>query len=329
VWILTGSVALIAITLLMLWLSAFFFWSPETAPLKNNQLLSRDNIVIETTSQNFGVQKGDAFPYCIKVTYNSFSITEIDRDNLKKSINLRPFEIRSTKEANFNLDKQMKVYQIEYELQVIDPIVDRVYQFPTILLQYKPNGYTQYARISAVPAPIYVAARLPNDTSDLEIRLPKGTVQDPSSKYATLVLFSLGGLLGIMGITKLFWQRIPGKKRSLEQGTKISNDRAISQGYRSLCENISRDVEPRRLLHQIDHILRLLLVQKENIGWLQEINIESISPTIRESVASLFQECQEAFGSDSTTKKEAEVAQIHLREILIFYFGEEVETWIK
>jgi hypothetical protein len=316
------------IALLTLWLSASFFWSPETSPLKDNELLSRGKIVLETTSQDFGVQKGDVFLYCVKVTYDSSSITDLDKDNLKKSINLKPFDIRSNRETESNLDTQTKVYQIEYELQVIDPIVERVYQFPTIVLQYKPNGYTQYARISVVPTPIYVAARLPADTSDLEIRLPRGTVRDPSSKYTTTLLFSLGGLLGIMGITRLFWQRIPGRKKSLDQSTKLS-DNVIYQAYRSMCENMSGTVEPRRLIFQMDHILRLVLVQKENIGWLEDLNIELISSAVRETVASLFQGCQDALMSENTTRKEVDIAFSQLNKILKFYFGEEVETWTK
>ena len=262
------------------------------------------------------------------MTYNSNGIAGINKDDLKKSINLRPFDIRSMNEAEFNLDARTKVYQLEFELQVIDPIVDRVYQFPTITVQYKPNGYTQYAKISAVPAPVYVAPRLPADASDLEIRLPSGPVQDPSSKYFTPVILSLGGLLGIMGIANMFWQRIPRRKKPVEQ-RKMSNDSTIYQAYRSLCENISSDIEPRRLLFQIDHILRLLLVQKEKIGWLQDLNTELISPAIRQSATSIFQECQNALESDNPAKKEAEAAQIQLREILKFYFGEEVETWTK
>ena len=87
-------------------------------------------------------------------------------------------------------------------------------------------------------------------------------------------------------------------------------------------------VEPNRLLHQMDHILRLVLAQKEKTDWLEEPNLDLLSSGIREPAVSLFEKCQKAYGTEVVEQKEVvEEALGQLEEILKFYFAEEVEAW--
>ena len=101
----------------------------------------------------------------------------------------------------------------------------------------------------------------------------------------------------------------------------------LGQAYRSLKENIATDVQPGSLLHQMDHILRIILSQKVEISWLEEPNLDLVSDGIKPSVISLFEKCQRAYGTEDIKQEEVEEALRQIEEILEFYFAEEMGAW--
>lgn len=325
-----AALAVVASTFFLL--SPAFLSSHELA-LREKGLREDEAILVKTRVGRFGVQKGDAFPYLLEVWYNPDQVSEIDRTSLDKSVDLKPFEVRDTKEREFDLDSRTRIYRREYEIQLIDGKVDYLYEIPTIVVRYKPKNLEGLSEKTVVPEPIFVASRLPPDVTDLELgygplRPIKEKVEDVSQKRLPWILWTLGGFLAVLGAADLAWRTIPQWKGMAKQRRKVEGVDVLSEAYRSLYENIALDVEPQRLFHQMDHILRIVLARKEKTDWLEEPDLDIVSSAIRPSVISLFEECQKAYRLEVVDQKEIEEALRQLEEILSFYFGEEeVEAW--
>ncbi len=329
VWILTGLAALVTVALIL------FLPSPQDLAVgraKMEELPKGQAILAETRAERFGVQKGDAFLYLVEVLYDPDQVSEIDRASLDKNVNLEPFEIRDIKETEFDLDSRTRVYQREYELQLISGEVEHLYEFPTVVVRYSLKDVEGFADKAVVPEPIYVAPRLPADISDLELgygplRPLKGEIEDVSQNRLPWLLWALGGCVAALAVADLSLRVIPQRKEKAKQARRVGNE-VLYQAYRSLHLNVAMAVEPNRLLHQMDHILRLVLAQKEKTDWLEEPNLDLLSSGIREPAVSLFEKCQKAYGTEVVEQKEVvEEALGQLEEILKFYFAEEVEAW--
>jgi len=307
--------------------SPFFLWSHDLA-LKEEGLPEDKAILVKTKVEGFGVHKGDAFSYLVEVWYNPAQVSEVDRASLDKGVNLNPFEIRDIKETEFDLDSRTRVYRREYEIQLINGKVDYLYEFPTIVARYRVKDSPGLSEKSVVPEPIFIASRLPADVSNLELRPLKGKVEDESRKYLPWILWTLGGFLAALGVADLAWRVIPQWKALAKQRRGIKSGDVLVQAYRSLHKNVAAGTEPKRLLHQMDHILRMILARKEKAGWLEEPNLDLVSSGIRPSVISLFEKLERNHAIEAVEQKEAEEALRQVEEILGFYFGaKEVETW--
>lgn len=329
VWILTGLAALVTVALIL------FLPSPQDLAVgraKMEELPKGQAILAETRAERFGVQKGDAFLYLMEVLYDPDQVSEIDRASLDRNVNLEPFEVRDIKETEFDLDSRTRVYQREYELQLISGEVEHLYEFPTVVVRYSLKDVEGFADKAVVPEPIYVAPRLPADISDLELgygplRPLKGEIEDVSQNRLPWLLWALGGCVAALAVADLSLRVIPQRKEKAKQARRVGNE-VLYQAYRSLHLNVAMAVEPNRLLHQMDHILRLVLAQKEKTDWLEEPNLDLLSSGIREPAVSLFEKCQKAYGTEVVEQKEVvEEALGQLEEILKFYFAEEVEAW--
>ena len=335
VWILAALAALAAVASAFLLLSHYFLGSEDLAvkPFEKG-LREGEAILVKTRAGRFGVQKGDAFPYLVEVWYNPDQVSEIDRTSLDKNVNLEPFEIRDIKEKVFTLDSGTRVYQREYEIQLIDGEVEHLYEFPTIVVRYSLKGSEGLLNKTVVPEPIYVAPRLPPDVTNLDLgsgpgygplRPVKGEIEDVGQNRLPWILWTLGGFLAALAVADLGLRVIPQWKGMAKQRRKVD---VLSEACRSLYENVAMAVEPKRLLHQMDHILRLVLARKEKSDWLEEPNLDLVSSGIREPVISLFEKCQKAYEPEVIEQKEMEEALRQLEEILGFYFGEgEMAAW--
>jgi len=291
-------------------------------------------IAVKTRAGRFGVQKGDAFPYLLEVWYNPAQVLAIDRASLDKGVNLEPFEIRDTKETEFDLNPGTRVYRREYELQLIAGQVEHLYKFPSLVVRYSLKGSEGLLDKTVVPEPVYVAPRLPADVTNLDLgagpgygplRPVKGEIEDVGQTRLPWILYALGGFLAALGVANLGWRVIPQWKEMAKQTRKVD---VLSEAYRSLCENVAMAAEPRRLLHQMDHILRVILAREEKSDWLEEPNLDLLSSGIREPVISLFAKCQKAYEPEVIEQKEMEQALKELEEILGNYFGErETAGW--
>jgi hypothetical protein len=125
----------------------------------------------------------------------------------------------------------------------------------------------------------------------------------------------------------LTWRVIPQWKEKGKQARKMETGDVLYQAYSSLHANVAMGAKPKSLLHQMDHILRVVLAQEEKVGWLEEPNLALVASGVKPLVISLFEKCQKAYGTEDIKQKEVEEALRQLGEILEFYFAEEVEAW--
>jgi hypothetical protein len=177
IWILAtlGAICTVALTAFLLNPS---FLPSDDLVLKEEGLLEGEAILVRTGVEGFGVQKGDAFLYSVEVWYNPDLVSGIDRASVDKGLNLQPFEIREIRESESDFDSGTRVYRREYELQLIQGEVDALYEFPSLVVRYRPKDSEGLFEKTVIPEAIFVASRLPSDVEGLELRPLKGKVED-------------------------------------------------------------------------------------------------------------------------------------------------------
>jgi hypothetical protein len=326
IWILAtlGAICTVALTAFLLNPS---FLPSDDLVLKEEGLLEGEAILVRTGVEGFGVQKGDAFLYSVEVWYNPDLVSGIDRASVDKGLNLQPFEIREITESESDLDSRTRVYRREYEVQLIHGDVDALYEFPSLVVRYTPEDSEGLFEKTVVPEAIFVAPRLPPDVAGLELRPLKGEVEDVSRKRPPWILWTLGGFLMALGAVDLAWRTIPQRRELTKQRRKVEGGEVLVQAYRSLCGNVAIGSDRNRLLHQMDHILRLVLARKEKVDWLEEPDLDSVAPDIRPAVTSLFEQLGKTHAMVVEHGDTEESLRL-LEGILHFYFGEvEVESW--
>jgi hypothetical protein len=331
VWILTGLAALVAVALILFLPRGSFVPSHDSAAVEHG--LPKDQaILVGTKAERFGVQKGDVFRYLVEVLYDPSQVSEIDTTNLDKSLYLEPFETRDTREREFNLDSRTRVYRREYEIQLIAGKVDYLYNFPAFAVRYGLKNTGVFSETTVVPEPIFVSSRLPDDITDVELgygplRPIKVEIEDATQKRLPWILWTLGGFVAAVAVADLAWRRAIVRKGAAKQRTVVERG-VLPEAYRSLHEGLAKAVEPKALLHQMDHMLRVVLARKEKTDWLQETDFDDVSAGIAAAVGSLFEKCQKAYTPEAVEQTEVEQALRQLEEILGFYFGEgELEAW--
>lgn len=326
IWALAALAGLCVVVSVVFLINPSFLRSHGLA-LKGEGLLEGEAILVKTGTEAFGVHKGDAFPYFVEVRYNPDLVSGIDRTSLDKGLNLEPFEIRDVKETESDVDSGTRVYRREYEIQLISGEVEALYEFPSLVVRYRPVDSEGLFEKTVVPEAIFVVPRLPSDVEGLELRPLKGEVEDVSQKRLPWILWTLGGFLAALGAADLAWRTIPQWRELTQQRRKVESGDVLVQAYRSLCANVAMGSEPNRLLHQMDRILRIVLARKEKIDWLEEPDLASVAPGIKPAVMSLFEKVGENHAVVVEHGDTEETLKL-LEEILNFYFGEaEVGSW--
>ncbi len=321
-------VSLAAIIAAGIWASPSFLSLRQVSFEKEKGTSENKPVAVRTTVDGFGVRKGDAFPYRVEVQYDLELVSEIDKTSLDKSINFKPFEVRGATEHEYDLGSRTRVYERGYQIQLIDGKINALYKFPTILVRYKLKESGVYEEKTMTPDPVFVASRLPSDAGGLDLRPIQGGIEDAGRNNLHWILISLGGFLVVLALADLGWRAIPQWREAARERRKAEGVDVLSEAYRSLNATVAQDAEPGRLLHQVDHILRVVLARKENVGWLDEPDFDRVAPGIRTEVLSLFSTCQEAGGNRCPGQQQAREAVGQLEQILRFYCGEgELRAW--
>jgi len=320
---------LAVVTIVGLLIAASFYWLHDSGLEREKGLPYGEAIMIETTTGDRAVHQGDTFPYLVEVLYDPDQVAEIDKANLGKSVHLEPFEIRGMKEREFTLpDSGTRVYQRKYELQLLEGKTDTVYKFPTLTVRYRLQDDSGFLNKPITPKTVFIASRLPANTGSLELRPLKGKIQVLSQEYLTWILWVLGGLLAILGIVDLVWRVLPQWKGMRKEARTAEGIDTLSAAYRALHRNIAGGIEAKTLLHQMDHMLRIVLAHKNQIDWLDGADLEEVPSGIRPTVISLFERCQKAYQTTAAEPIDQKEALAQLEEILNFYFNRrEVEAW--
>ncbi len=334
VWILAGVVALALVLLIAFWPNAEDL---SVGKAKVEQLPEGQVILCNAWPEAKSVQKGDAFMYTIQVLYDTSVISGVDRDSLDSAVNLEPFEVRNTYETEFNVGSGARVYQRQYEIQFIVGNTSTTYSFPSIVVRYKLKGSEGYAETNVVPESVYVAPRIPaSDVGSMAaeikagnslFRPPEGTVEDTNQNRLPWILVVLGCVLAAVAVADVTLRVIPQWKEKARQAKMGQMSETLRQAYRSLMDNIAAGASPRAILHQIDHIVRLVLAPKEKTGWLEEPAIETVPEEIRPSVVSLFDKSRRAYGTGDVKQGEVEEALKQLEDVFGFYYAGEAEAW--
>ncbi len=332
VWVLVGVAALAAVVLVGL----LFYSPPQELIVKEEGLPKGQAVLVKTRAESFGVQKGDAFRYLLRVLYDPAQVSEIDKAALDKNVNWEPFEIRSIHDSQFELDTRTRVYQRTYELQLISGPVNHLYEFPTLVVRYRLKDSAGSAEKAVVPEPIYVASRLPADVANLDLgygvaygplRGVKQEIQDQSQNRVPWMLALVGGGIVAWGVVDLN-RRVIRQRKEMAKPSIKSEHQVFCEAYRSLCENAAGAVEPGRVLHQMEHMLTVVLTQKAKVDWLDAPDLGLLPVETRDTALALFEKCQKAARAQVIEQKDVEQAQSQLETILNYYFGEgEIEAW--
>jgi hypothetical protein len=279
-------------------------------------------IAVRTRVDGFGVRKGDPISYQVEVQYHIESVSEIDKTSLDKSISFKPFEVRSVAEREYDLDPQTRTYTRDYLIQLIDGKTDMLYEFPTLLIRYKLKESGVYEEKTTIPAPVFIASRLPSDVGSLDLKPIQAGIEDAGRSNLHWILFALGGFLVIVALVDLAWRAVPQWRTAAREKRRSEGVDVLSEAYRSLRAAIEQGAEPGRLLYQVDHILRVVLARKENTGWTDEPDFDRVSPGIKAEVLSLYSTCQETGGNQPPGQQKAQEAARQIETILRFYCGE-------
>lgn len=315
----------------------FIMFSPnrsrEISFANELELSNGKTIQARTRVGDLGVQKGDVFAYYFETWYDSRQVSEIDKANLDKNVNLHPFEIKNVKEQELYLGGSLRLYQREYTLQLVTGNAGQLYEFPEVIVRYKPKGSDGLLTTSFSPEPVFVASRLTTEVRDLVFGYgplrPIAATIEMGSQHLPWVFWTLGGLLAVLGVFSHIRGIVRQRPGTTNEKRKPTQGGVVFETYRSLTENMARAVSPRCLLHQMDHVLRILLVQQEKIDWLSELNPGMLPLEIRKPAASLIAICRRAYSpKEEVEARDVEEGLQQLDDVLGFYFGqEELAAW--
>jgi hypothetical protein len=286
------------------------------------------DISIRTHVDGFGIHKGDAFPYTVEVQYNTELVSELDKTSLDKSINFKPFEVTNLSEREFEIQPWTRALVREYRLQLVDGKVDNLFTFPSILVRYKSKESGAFQEKSITPDPVFISARLPADASEINPKPIQGRLQDTSRNNLPLILGALGVFLALLGLGDLAWRTVPQWREARRQRRRAEGVDVLSEAYRALHAGVAQGAEPKQLLHQMHHMLRILLARKENVAWTDEPNLQQVAPGIRDQVTALYDLVTGADGNEEQAQRQSQAALTRLENVLRFYCGDgEVRAW--
>jgi hypothetical protein len=335
IWIITISVmlAVIAVTLLLPGQDGLLLGKAKVDDLPEGQA-----ITVDTKAENFGILRGDLFYYYVDVIYNPQLVAEIDKDNLLLVINLEPFEIRDTVTKDIKLASDKRLLRIQYQLQLIDGETNKIYEFPSIVVRYRPANTEGYMEYPAQAEPVYITSRLPDDIQNIlqlmKIDLDLGySMLRPvngeviSTEQSRLpYIFIIAGVFLAVGVMSDYFLRIVPQRRKEKEKSISEKNTLISNACASLYRNIKDGAAIEDILYQADHIVRLVLFQKENLDWLEDLRNQTISPGIKDTVFSFFRNTQNPVEECQSEKHIAETLE-YMDKILKFYYPEEAEGW--
>jgi hypothetical protein len=334
IWGITGSLIAIAITIVLLLTGQS---ETQLGVAKVDKLTEGKSIAVNSRAESFGVLKGDVFLYYVDILYNPEKVSEIDTQGLIDTIDLTPFDVRAINETEFKLNDGTKIHRLTYELQLVDGIVNNLYNFSSIVIRYKLSGSEGFQEMPASAEPIYVSSRLPESDEDFvalsyldlgyeaPLRALQGEILEVKQNSIPWILLIAGGLLAI-GTAIDFTVRIMPQKRKDKENARIEKNKQIARIYNTLYKNIGDGTSYDNIIYQIDHIARLVISRNEHLDWLEELDINQVSVDIREETAALFNNVYK-IGKGTLNENDVKDSLEYMDKILKYYYHEDVDTW--
>jgi hypothetical protein len=324
----TLIVPAVAVAAIVVLLGAAYFWPGERVALLQERLGANQTILTDTRADRMAVNLGDTFWYYVEVWYNPTRVAQIDRTSLDQQVNLQPFEVRNTSERDYSISPGTRVYEKGYQLQFLNGDLDQLYTFPSIAVRYHSKDGQDLTDEAIVPQGVYVAARMPAEPDTVALRPVASTVLDVPQARRPWVFWTLGGIMLVLGLVNLGLRRGGAWPLASQRERQAADPGVLAEAYRTLNENARRGADPGLLLHQVDHILRLLLARQEQVDWLGEPGAGSSPANQMPAIAALLVKCERAYTDEPIEPSEATAAIADLRGILAGYFGrEEVAAW--
>ena len=296
--------------------SASSFLSPNL--ILEEERLARDWLpaAVRTEVKGFGVHLGDIIVYKIKIFYQP-NKAEINKKSLAENVIFEPFEIRDVKEKEFNLspDGSERLYEREYEIQLIDGRTNFLYSFPAIEVEFKGNNSGGSFKEKVTPEPIFIVPWVPPGANDFELRPLKGAVKNVDYQRIPWILWGLGGLFSVAACAEIIKRVQEIKKAGKAEKKTIEGLGDIFDLYRTLEVQLQTE-DPRAFFHRIYQILRMVLDTQEGINLSNKSDLAKIPEEKRKLITGLSKRCQAAYGPETVSEEAALKAMDELKKIL-------------
>lgn len=299
-------------------LVGFLFYLLSTPILiLEKEKIEQDKLIWVEIESKDSVYLGDVTSYKIRILYR-FRQIKIDRAGLGQ-INFEPFEVRDWGEREIFLDSKTKVYQREYQIQLIEGKTNQLYNFTSFTLRYRTKGSQDWQEMEVELKPIFISARLPEDLDNLELKPVEGEIRDINIQMVSWLFFGggtlciLGGLLGL----KMIFKR---KKKPI-----IKHRHYLLKICDNLMERLELGEDPQLICHQTFQVLMVSLARKEEIDWLK-LELPKLPKKIEKKAKGLFEKCQRGYGPEPLEKEEVKEMISDLQEIVNFWLKRRIKS---
>ncbi len=315
-----GLLAIIAIAAAVVMLAPNWLFPQSFEFQHTKKGLPQDQVFRgQASATRSGVRLGEPFTYLVEVWYDPAEIASVDRASLDKNLDFKPFEVRNLRDSEYTINARTRAFRREYELQLLNGKVNQSYEFPSFVVRYKFAKTDAYADKAIVPAPVFVAAMVPDNLDEVELKPITTELVDPGNGVLPPILWGVAALLGVVALGDLGWRVLPRWRALVRRRSLAQSPDKVARAYRALVKNLRRGADREDVLYQIDHVVRMVLVRQQQGSWLQEPNLDALPENLRPSATQLL---------DGNSAGSAEDAVAHLDKILKAYYGDrQVEAW--
>jgi hypothetical protein len=186
--------------------------------------------------------------------------------------------------------------------------------------------------------PVYITSRLPDNIQnifqlmDIDLDLGYSMLRPVNGEVISTeqsrlpYIFIIAGVFLAVGVLLDYFLRIVPQRRKDKEKSISEKNTLISNACVSLYRKVKDGAATQDILYQADHIIRLVLFQKENLDWLEDLRNQTISPGIKDTVFSFFKNTQNSVEECQSSECITETME-YMDKILKFYYPEEAEGW--
>ena len=313
------KISSISMILAAIAVSVYYIASALISPhliLEEGGLGKHDFLKVRAWPEGDAFHLGDVINYFVEIRYNPQKIEEIDKDSI--DLAFEPFGIRNQKEKESRIDSYNKVYLREYEIQLLDGVSDRLYEFPESAVRYKLKDSVWTSR-KIILQPIPVGSRFPSGAV-LGLKPAEGLVANASNQIISLILIILGVFCGLIAGAKIFKAIRRRRVEAADSKKRLEGIEDIFGAYQRL---LQKKDSPKAVLHRAYQVLRILLIRKEGKDQIDLSDLLfHVPPQIGYSVCKFVLDFScKAYNKEELGQEELDEALAELKKIFDFYTG--------